>query len=180
MFQAMKKYWWLVLLNGIVSVIFGVYVLLNPVISAVSLVLAFGIYAVFNGAVYVGMALFGGGASDDRVLLGLRGLLSGLLGILVLTWPGISMVALLSAIIAFAFVTGIAEIVGAFQVHDFWLGLAGVIAVLFGIYAFRYPGDGALAVVGGIGLYAIGVGVMQIIACFQVRKVGNALSPSAV
>ena len=180
MFEAMKKYWWLMLLNGVVSVIFGVLVLFNPAISAVSLVLAFGTYAVFSGAVNVGMALFGGGESDDRVLLGLRGLLSGLLGILVLTWPGISMVALLSAIIAFAFVNGIVEIVGAFQLRDFWLGLSGVIAVLFGIYAFRYPGDGALAVVGGIGLYAIAVGVMQIIASFQVRKVGSALSPSAV
>jgi len=179
MFEAMKKYWWLVLLRGIVAVIFGVYTLFNPGISAVSLVLAFGIYAVFNGAVNVGMALFGGGDSDDRVLLGLQGLLSGILGILVLTWPGISMVALLAAIVAFAFLSGIVEIVAAFQYRDFWIGLSGVISVLFGIYAFRYPGDGALAVVGAIGIYAIGVGVMLIIASFQVRKVGSALSPSA-
>ncbi len=179
MFQAMKKYWWLVLLRGIVAVVFGMYALFNPGLTAVSLVLAFGIYAVFNGAVNVGMALFGGGDSDDRVLLGLQGLLGGILGILVLTWPGISMVALLAAIIAFVFITGIVEIVGAFQLRDFWLGLSGVISVLFGIYAFRYPGDGALAVVGAIGIYAIGVGVMLIIASFQVRKVGNVLSPSA-
>ncbi len=179
MFQAMKKYWWLVLLRGIVAVIFGVYTLFNPGISAVSLVLAFGIYAVFNGAINFGMALFGGADSDDRVMLGLQGVLTGLLGILVLTWPGISMIALLAAIIAFAFLSGIVEIVGAFQYHDFWLGLSGVISVLFGLYAFRYPGDGALAVVGAIGIYAIGVGVMLIIASFQVRRVGDALSPSA-
>jgi uncharacterized membrane protein HdeD (DUF308 family) len=179
MFEAMKKYWWLLLLRGIVAVIFGVYTLFNPGISAVSLVLAFGIYAVFNGAVNVGMALFGGGESDDRVLLGLQGLLNGILGILVLTWPGISMVALLAAIIAFAFLSGIVEIVAAFQYRDFWIGLSGAISVLFGIYAFRNPGDGALAVVGAIGIYAIFVGVMLIIASFQVRKVGSALSPSA-
>jgi uncharacterized membrane protein HdeD (DUF308 family) len=179
MFQAMKKYWWLVLLRGIVAVVFGVYILLNPGITAVSLVLAFGIYAVFNGAVNMGMALFGSGESDDRVLLGLQGLLSAIMGVLVLTWPGISMVALLAAIIAFAFITGIVEIVGAFQLRDFWLGLSGVISVIFGIYAFRYPGDGALAVVGAIGIYAIGVGVMLVIASFQVRKVGNVQSPSA-
>jgi uncharacterized membrane protein HdeD (DUF308 family) len=179
MFEAMKKYWWLVLLRGIVAVIFGVYTLFNPGISAVSLVLAFGIYAVFNGAVNLGMALFGGGDSDDRVLLGLQGLLNGLLGILVLTWPGISMVALLAAIIAFAFLSGIVEIVAAFQYRDFWICLSGVISVLFGIYAFRFPGDGALAVLFAIGIYAIVVGVTLIIGSFQVRKVGKTLSPSA-
>jgi uncharacterized membrane protein HdeD (DUF308 family) len=179
MVQAMKKYWWLVLLHGIVAVVFGVYTLLNPGISAVSLVLAFGIYAIASGVINLGMALFGGGESGDRVLLGLSGLLGGLLGGLVLTWPGISMIMLLAAIIAFVFMSGIVEIVAAFQMRDFWLGLSGLISVLFGIYAFRFPGDGALAVVFGIGIYAIAVGVTQIIASFQLRRLGNTLSPSA-
>ena len=179
MAQAMKKYWWLVLLRGIVAVLIGVYILLNPGISAVSLVLAFGIFAVVNGAINLGMALFGEGESGDRLLLGLGGVLNGLLGILVLTWPGISMIWLLLAIIAYVFVTGIVEIVEAFQSRDIWLGLSGVISVLFGLYAFRFPGDGALAVVFGIGIYAIGVGVMLMISSFQLRKLGNALSPNA-
>src|SRR5262249_43220465 len=127
----------------------------------------------------VGMALFGGGNSNDRVTLGLGGLLGGLLGILVLTWPGITMISLLAAIIAFAFVSGIVEFVAAFQVRDVWLGLSGIISVLFALYAFRFPGDGALAILGTIGIYAIAVGVMLIVASFQVRKLGNALLPSA-
>ena len=179
MFQIMKGYWWLILLRGIVAVLFGVLTLFNPGITAVSLVLYFGIYAIFSGAIEVGMALFGGGETSDRVMLGLGGLLGGLLGVLVLTWPGITMITLLMAIIAFAFVAGIVEIVAAFQVHDVWLGLSGVISVLFGLYAFRFPGDGALAIVLGIGIYAIAVGVMLIVSSFQVRKLGNTLSPSA-
>ena len=178
MFQGMKKYWWLVLLRGIVAILFGVLTLFNPGITAVSLVLAFGIFAIVNGGINVGMALFGGGKSSDRVLLGLGGILNGLLGVLVLTWPGISMIWLLLAIIAYAFVSGIVEIVAAFQSRDFWLGLSGIISILFGLYAFRFPGDGALAVVLVIGIYAIAVGVMLIISSFQVRRLGNALAPS--
>ena len=49
MFQAMKDYWWLILVEGVIAVIFGVFVLLNPAISAVSLVVAFGVYAVASG-----------------------------------------------------------------------------------------------------------------------------------
>ena len=179
MFQAMKTYWWLILLRGIVAVVFGLYTLFNPALSAVALVLAFGFYSLINGAINVGMALFAGGNSDDRVMLGLGGVLAALLGILVLTWPGISMIWLLLAIISYAFVSGIVEIVAAFQLRDVWLGLSGLIGVLFGIYAFRFPGDGALAIVTIIGIYAIAVGVMLVVSSFQVRKLGTALSPSA-
>src|SRR5258708_860204 len=118
MLQIMKSYWWLVLLRGIVAVLFGVFTLINPGITAVSLVLYFGIYAIVSGVINVGMALFGGGESSDRVMLGLGGLLGALLGVLVLTWPGITMISLLVAIIAFAFVSGIVEFVAAFQVRD--------------------------------------------------------------
>ena len=180
MFQTMKDYWWLILLRGIVAVAFGVYTLVYPGISAVSLVLAFGIYAVVSGGISLGMALFSSGNSDDRIMLGVQGVVQALLGVLVLAWPGISMLSLLWAIIIFAFVGGIIEIVAAFQNRDIWLGLSGVISVLFGIYGFRFPADGALAVIFAIGIYAIGVGVMLVIASFQVRKVGNELAPSTV
>lgn len=178
MFQMMKSYWWLVLLRGIIAVLFGVFTLFNPGITAVSLVLYFGIYAVITGVIHIGMALFGGDNSSDRVMLGLGGLLGALIGVLVLTWPGITMITLLAAIISFAFVMGIIEFVAAFQARDIWLGLSGLISVLFALYAFRFPGDGALAVLTLIGIYATAGGVMLIIASFQVRKLGNALSPS--
>jgi uncharacterized membrane protein HdeD (DUF308 family) len=178
MFQAMKKYWWLILLRGIVAVLFGIYTLVYPGISATAMVLAFGIFAVVSGAITLGMALSSRGNSDDRVMLGVQGVVQALFGVLVLAWPGISMLALLWAIIIFAFAGGVVEIVAALQDRDVWLGLSGLISVLFGIYAFRFPAEGALALVSAIGIYAIGVGVMLIIGSFQVRKVGDALAPT--
>src|SRR5262245_25445370 len=114
MFQAMKDYWWLLLLRGIVAVVFGVYTLVYPGISAISLVLAFGAYAVVSGGIVLGIALFGSGKSDDRIMLGVQGVVEALLGVLVLAWPGISMLSLLWAIIIYAFVGGIIEVVAAF------------------------------------------------------------------
>jgi len=61
MLQIMKSYWWLVLLRGIVAVLFGVFTLFNPGITAVTLVLYFGIYAIVSGVINLGMAIFGGG-----------------------------------------------------------------------------------------------------------------------
>ena len=39
MFEGMAKYWWLVLLRGIAALLFGVFTLFMPGLSAVSLVL---------------------------------------------------------------------------------------------------------------------------------------------
>src|SRR5262249_15742543 len=100
-----------------------------------------------------------------------------LLGVLVLAWPGISMLSLLWAIIIFAFVGGIIEIVAAFTYRDFLLGLFGVIGVLFGIYGFRFPAEGALTVVFSICFFPISIGIMAVIGSFQVRKLGNDLAP---
>src|SRR5579859_906436 len=105
MFEGISKYWWLVLLRGIAALLFGAFTLFAPGLSAVSLVLAFGFFAIVNGGAYLGMAFFSTGGSSDRVMLGLSGILTGLLGILVLTWPGISMIWLLLAIIAYVFVS---------------------------------------------------------------------------
>lgn len=179
MFQTMKQYWWLVLLRGLVGVAFGVLALFNPAVTAVALVLYFGVYAIVTGGINLGLALFGGSQQPHRLMLAVQGVLSALLGVVVLTWPGISMISLLAVIIAYAFVSGVIEIVAAFQFRDVWVGLSGLVSILFGVYALRFPGDGALAVVLVIGVYAILAGVMLIIASFQVRKLGNALSTSA-
>ncbi len=178
MFQMMSKYWWLVLLRGIAAVVFGVLTLFNPGLTALALVLYFGAYALVSGAFTLGLAIFGGSHEHHRFMLGLEGVLSIVLGVMVLTWPGISALSLLLVIVAYAFVSGVIEIVMAFQFRDLWLGLSGAVAVLFGLFALRFPGEGALALLVAIGVYAILVGVLLIISSFQVRRLGKA-APSA-
>jgi uncharacterized membrane protein HdeD (DUF308 family) len=175
MLEDLKNYWWLVLLRGIVALLFGIFTLLNPALTAVTLVIAFGSYAVVSGVLTLAFALFSKAASHHRAMLGVQGGLQALLGVLVLAWPGITMLSLLSAIIAFAFLGGIAEIVMAFQARNFWLGLSGLASVLFGIYAFRFPGDGALTILLLIGVYAVAAGVMLILGSFQVRRISHNL-----
>src|SRR5258708_26729220 len=99
MLQIMKSYWWLVLLRGIVAVLFGVFTLFNPGITAVTLVLYFGIYAIVSGVVNLGMAIFGGGESSDRAMLAIGGILGAGGGVRGFSWPGNPMITLLAAII---------------------------------------------------------------------------------
>ncbi len=175
MIQSMKHYWWLILLRGVVALLFGVFTLLNPGLTAVTLVLAFGSYALVSGVLTLVFALFSQAASHHRAMHGLQGGLQTLLGVLVLTWPGITTLSLLVAIISFAFLSGIVEVVMAFQTRNFWLGLSGLASVIFGVYAFRFPGEGALTILLLIGAYAVVAGVMLIIGSFRVRQMNDTL-----
>ena len=175
MARDMQHFRWAILLRGIAALLFGLFTLINPGIAAVTLVLVFGSYAVVNGLIAIGLALFSKGDPESRLMLGIQGGLHVLLGGLVLAWPGITMLSLLFAIVAFALIGGISEIVAAFRMRSLWLGVSGLISILFGAYAFRFPGDGALTVLLLIGIYSIMLGIMLILGSFQMRRLGNDL-----
>ena len=107
-------------------------------------------------------------------------LVSGLLGIVagVLTfrWPGVTALALLMVIAAWAIVIGVFQIVTAIRLRkaiegEWALGISGVLSVIFGVLMVMSPGAGALAVVGIIAAYAITFGILLIVLGFRLRHV---------
>lgn len=75
---------------------------------------------------------------------------------------------------AWAIVTGVFQIIAAFQlrrrIQDEWLlALGGLGAIVFGILVELFPGGGALAIVWAIGLFAILYGIVLIALAFRLR-----------
>jgi len=54
-----------------------------------------------------------------------------------------------------------------------WVALRGVIAVLFGVFAFLWPGKTLAAVVLVFGAFAFADGILSLIAAFRVRDQGK-------
>ena len=105
----------------------------------------------------------------------LRGLFAVLFGIIALAWPGITALVLLYLIAAWAFVTGIFEIVAAIRLREeirgeWLLALSGILSVLFGLALVIWPGAGALALIWVIGAYAIAFGALLIALGFRLRS----------
>ena len=170
-----SRYWWMILLRGVIAVLFGVMLLVSPGISLASLVFLFGFFVLADGIGNV-VTAFGGRKEEDHwwVLL-LAGLAGIGVGILTFMSPGITALALLFYIAVWAIVTGVLQIVAAIRLRkeiqgEFWMVLGGLASVVFGVLVMARPGAGALAIVTFIGIYAIVVGVSLILLSFRVHR----------
>jgi uncharacterized membrane protein HdeD (DUF308 family) len=104
------------------------------------------------------------------VLLGIRGLLAVIFGVLVLVWPDITLLALAFVFAAYVFVDGIGLIASGFDARGgrrWWYVLAGVVGVIAGIAAAFWPGLTVLVLVLWAGAWAVVTGVLEIAAAVR-------------
>jgi uncharacterized membrane protein HdeD (DUF308 family) len=172
--HALAKNWWLVLLRGIVSILFGVAAFVWPGLTLVTLVLFYGAFALVDGVIALASA-FGRNRPAPTWWLIIVGLAGIGVGLITFFWPGVTAIVLVIFIGAWAFVHGIFEIIGAIKLrkeidNEWWLILAGVISVLFGLAVMIAPGAGALGLIWAIAAYSIAFGVLLIGFSFRLRK----------
>jgi len=183
MLAELARYWWLLALRGAAAIIFGILALIWPGVTLTALVLLFGAYALVDGVTWVAAAIMGRREpSQRRWLLALEGVVAIIAGILTFIWPGITALALLFLIAAWALITGVLEIIAAIRLRkelerEWLLGLAGVASILFGLILVIFPGSGALGLVWLIGIYAIVFGAALLGLAFKVRRFHQATDP---
>ena len=174
----LSRNWWMLLLRGLVAIAFGVLTWVQPGISLAALVLLFGIYALADGILGVWTAITGRKDHEDWWVLLLWGLIGIGAGVLTLVAPGVTALALLFYVAAWAVATGVLEIVAAIRLRktirgEFWLILSGLLSVVFGILLMAQPGAGALALLWMIAAYAVIFGIFLVILAFKVRNFGK-------
>jgi uncharacterized membrane protein HdeD (DUF308 family) len=156
MLRVLSRYWWLIALRGVFAIIFGVLAFLWPVSTLGALVILFGAYALVDGlsAIVTG---FSDKLTNNRwwVLL-LEGVIGIAAGLLTFIWPNLTVVLLLYFIAAWAFFTGIFEILAAIRLrqelsNEWVLGLSGLLSIVFGLILAFNPGAGAVALIWLVG-----------------------------
>jgi uncharacterized membrane protein HdeD (DUF308 family) len=184
MVDRMSRDWWIIALQGVAAVVFGVLALVSPGITLLALVYLFAAYALVDGVLALIRGLRrGGGRGPDwwQLIHGIVGIAAGVIAFAV---PDITAYALLLVIAAWAIVSGGIELVAAYQLRDVirreWLlALDGILAILFGVLLVAFPSAGALALVWLIGAFAIVSGVILLTAAFRLRGRGRGTGASA-
>jgi uncharacterized membrane protein HdeD (DUF308 family) len=99
--------------------------------------------------------------------MAVRGAVAIAFAFLILVWPSIGLTALIALFGAFALVSGLATIVGAFSVptpgnRRAWLVIEGLLGVAVGVVVFIWPGLSALGLLYAIAAWAIALGIFEI------------------
>jgi uncharacterized membrane protein HdeD (DUF308 family) len=173
-----------VLIRGVAGVLFGIATFFAPGVSLAVLVLLFGTYALLDGVLAVITAVRRRNVSDRWWMLLLEGLVGIAAGIVTLVWPGITALALLYVIAAWALLTGAFEIAAAIRLRkiitgEWLLVLSGIASIGLGILLMIFPGPGALVMVLWIGAYAFVFGILLIALSLRLRSLGRSRTPHA-
>jgi uncharacterized membrane protein HdeD (DUF308 family) len=186
MVNHLAREWWIVALRGVLSILFGVVAFLWPGITLLVLVAFFGAYMFIDGVIATVQAWRFRHDRERWPMLALEGVLGIAIGVITFFWPGITALAWLFTIAAWAIVTGILEIVLAIRLrreikNEIFVLLTGVLSIALGIVLFLMPLAGLVAWVWVIGAYAIVFGVLLLGLAFRLRKAGESTaSPTGV
>ena len=170
----LKRVRWALGINGVLSLAFGVVILVWPGISLYALVILFGAFSLASGIVGLAAAIRGK-SMQGRGWLVVSSLASIAVGVLVFLWTGMSALALLYVIGAYAVMLGIIAIGGGFWLplnggDRALLALSGLVSILFGIVMFAKPGDGALVLLALIAALALVRGISELVVAFGWKR----------
>ncbi len=169
--MAMNRQVWVPALRGVLAIVFGIIALIWPGITALALALLFGAFVLVNGVMLLIGAFRGRADGGQRPALIVAGILGVLAGVITLIWPGVTTLVLVVLIGAWAVVSGLAEIWAAVQLRGGWLpALIGALTTIVGVLILVRPGVGAVALAQVLGIYAIIVGVLMLVASWRASR----------
>jgi uncharacterized membrane protein HdeD (DUF308 family) len=168
--------WWLLLLRGILSILFGVFALAAPGSALLALVIVFAFYAVLDGITAVVLGLRHRGAESHWGWHVVQGVISVIAGIVAFVWPGVTVLAILFVIAFWSVVSGVAVIAESFAMRRRgvgewgWTLAGGVVSVLFGIVLLIHPGAGLLTLLWLVGTFSVVFGIIVVVWAFRLRR----------
>lgn len=167
--------WWVLTIQGIAAILFGIAAVFWPGITLVTFVYLFGLYLLVVGIMSMLSGLFSITKRGTWILTVLLGLVELGLGVYLLRHQGVSFELLIlltgSALVVF----GVFEVIVALTNKDqSAVGktlaiVAGIVAVLAGILMFFQPAASGVAFVWVVGLFALINGPLWIALSIDVK-----------
>src|SRR5215467_13376654 len=170
--ETLKRHWWVPVLRGVCAIIFGIMAFVYPGLTVAVLVLLFGAWVLVDGIFRI-VGAIGHRSSDPdwgwQLVIGILGIM---VGLLTFHAPGITALALVIYIAAWALMIGVTEIALAIKMRreikgEWFLILMGLASIIFACLLFWNPLSGAAALIWIIAWYAVIMGVLEIIFGFR-------------
>lgn len=159
--------------RGIIAILIGLMILVWPAISVVAFLRMIGLIGIIGGIMVIIQAIRTKGGWP----LILEGIMSILIGILVISMPGMSALVITLLIGFWMLFIGIFQIINVIQFYRMlpnpgkWLIiLNGIVSILFGIIVVSRPLLGVLLIVSYVGVYALLFGVISLFSGLYIQS----------
>ncbi|UGY08551.1 HdeD family acid-resistance protein [Phyllobacterium pellucidum] len=176
--------WWVVALRGVLAIMFGVAAFIVPAATMLAFVLVFAAYSLVDGLFSIVLAVRGAREGERWGLLLSNGLFGIAIGIAAAMLPGITVLAFVLMVAAWALVSGGLMLGAAFALkisHGRWLLVFGAIAsMIYGVLLLVSPLIGALVLTWWMGAHALIFGVTLLALAFRLRKHRGEHIPDAI
>ena len=177
--------WWLVALRGLAAIVFGVIAFWSPAAMMLAIALLFAAYSLVDGILNVMLAVRGMRRRHARwgwILA--NGLFGIAVAVLVVLWPGLTVLIFVFIFAAWALVSGVLLLAAAIKLkktHGRWLMVVGgLLSVACGVLLFVAPLIGAVVLTWWLGAYTLVFGVALLALAFRLRKRRDEGQPAAV
>ena len=111
---------------------------------------------------------------DERVWLLFNGVLGIVAGAVAVLWPGITVLAFVILVAAWALISGTFILISAFLLKidhgRIWLAIGGIASVVFGVLLVISPFIGALVLTFWTGAHALVLGGAHIVLAYRLRS----------
>jgi uncharacterized membrane protein HdeD (DUF308 family) len=167
-----KGAWWIAVVGGILSIVFGVTALVWPGLTLGVLIHLLGFFVVIIGAIGI-VKSFWGISRDPLWWLSLLFSLINLgIGIFLICNPGMTWMVFMTLLIILIFAQSLSDLIIASytQAKDgkwLWV-ISGLLGLVFGVIIMFYPDGAALAFIWALGAYAIIRGIVVEVYAFQI------------
>lgn len=161
-------YWWVVLLRGIVTFLFGLAIFIWPGVTLALFIMLFAAFAIVDGAVIAVHSLLAIGRDSRWWIKLLQGVAGIGAGVAAFIWPGLTALVLLYIIAFYNIFEGILQAVYGVTYRkeargSLILVASGIISVIFGVLLLLFPMTGALALIKVIGIFDIVLGLLLLL-----------------
>jgi uncharacterized membrane protein HdeD (DUF308 family) len=167
--------WWLLLIQGIIALILGIFLITYPIRTLSVIIWFLGFYWFFSGIVTLFTAFVDSRDRGWKILLGIIGII---LGLLILAYPLYStfVVPFVFTVMVgvIALIYGCMAIYGAFTGKGWGVGILGILSIIFGLIILANPIASTLAVPFVFGIFGIVFGFAAIVGSFFLRSAQKA------
>ena len=164
--------WWLVLIQGIATLLIGIYLLMDPVTTSRMIVFYIGLYWIITGVLSLVRIFTDRGDTIWKLINGVIGLLAGWFLVSNIT-DGATLVFGIGAVIILGIqgvIMGVLGLIESFQGAGWGPGVLGAVSIIIGVLLLGSPLGYALVLPWVIGSFAVVGGIFSIIMAFRLRN----------